>query len=176
MKIAIIGIGNVLMGDDSLGPHAIALLEARYSFSAEVSVFETGTAGADLSGHLARYDKVVIIDAVDGPGEPGHVLSYDKKDLLAAGSAATTPHEPSIKEALWNLELTDEGIEDVVLIGVKPSRVDAGVGLSDVVRSALPKLVDAVVETLAGWGCPPEAKSQQDEPNLWWLGCDKDPA
>lgn len=169
MKIAVIGIGNVLMGDDSLGPHVIAVLEARYRFPPEVHVFETGTAGADLSGHLAHYDRVVLIDAVDGPGEPGTAFRYDKKELLDVGSAATTPHEPSVKEALWNLELTDEGIEEVSLIGVKPLLVDAGVGLSPVVAAALPKVLDAVIDTLSGYGYPPEKKDPADEPNLWWL-------
>ena len=48
-RVAVIGIGNVLMGDDAAGPTAVKLLEAGWEFSPEVEVIEGGTPGLDIA-------------------------------------------------------------------------------------------------------------------------------
>ena len=40
-RIGVLGLGNVLMGDDALGPYVIGLLSARYRFEEGVSAFRS---------------------------------------------------------------------------------------------------------------------------------------
>ena len=42
-SILIGGIGNVLLGDDGLGPYVIRLLESQYEFSDEIELADLGT-------------------------------------------------------------------------------------------------------------------------------------
>ncbi len=37
-RIGVLGIGNVLMGDDAFGPYVVKVLEARYELPADVEV------------------------------------------------------------------------------------------------------------------------------------------
>ena len=45
-KIAVIGIGNVLAGDDAVGPHVVRVLEAHYELPDGVQVIDAGTPGS----------------------------------------------------------------------------------------------------------------------------------
>ena len=63
-RIAVVGLGNVLMRDDALGPTAISLLVSRYDFAPGVAVEDLGTPGLDLHPHLDGLDVVIIVDTV----------------------------------------------------------------------------------------------------------------
>ena len=47
-QVSIIGLGNVLMGDDGLGPTAVMQLAAEYDFPEEVKLLDLGTPGLSL--------------------------------------------------------------------------------------------------------------------------------
>src|SRR5579864_4022906 len=50
MKRALIGgIGNVLLGDDGIGPYVVHVLESRYTFGESVAVADLGTPALDLT-------------------------------------------------------------------------------------------------------------------------------
>ncbi len=48
-RIAVIGLGNVLMGDDAFGPYVAHLLDGWYEWPDDVQVVEVGTQGLDLT-------------------------------------------------------------------------------------------------------------------------------
>ena len=45
-KVKIGGIGNVLLGDDGVGPYIARMLEANYEFEEGVEVQDLGTPGS----------------------------------------------------------------------------------------------------------------------------------
>ena len=61
-KILIAGIGNVLLGDDGIGPYAIEVLKSEYDFPENVELADLGTPGLDLPIHLAGADAVILVD------------------------------------------------------------------------------------------------------------------
>ena len=52
VRIAVVGLGNVLMGDDGFGPYVAHLLEAWYEWPDDVQVVELGTQGLDLTPYV----------------------------------------------------------------------------------------------------------------------------
>jgi hydrogenase maturation protease len=57
--IRIVGIGNVLMGDDGLGPYAIKILESRFTFPDHVELVDGGTPGLDFLPYITDARSVI---------------------------------------------------------------------------------------------------------------------
>lgn len=69
-RVAVLGLGNVLMGDDALGPYAVRLLEARYELPGRVPVLDIGTPGLDLVPYFEGVDALVLVDTVRSEAPP----------------------------------------------------------------------------------------------------------
>jgi hydrogenase maturation protease len=170
-RVGILGIGNVLMGDDALGPHVVKLLEARYAFPDDVVLVEAGTPGADLAHLLDGYEAVVVVDTVKlRAAAAGEVRVLDKAQLLAKEPLLPmSPHEPGLREALFAMELRGLGPRELRLVGVVPARSDSlGIRLSPPVRSAIPQAVAETLRQLAALGVTARERIPPAEPDLWW--------
>ncbi len=168
-RVAVLGLGNVLMGDDALGPYAIQALLSRYEFPPGVSVIDAGTPGLDLTPYILGVSALIVIDTVKSDAPPGTVRTYAKARLLENPPAPRlSPHDPGLKETLLLLEFRGDGPRDVLLVGVVPGRVEAGVGLSDPVRGALPEVERQVLDELRRLDVPPRAREVPAQPDLWW--------
>ena len=168
-RIAVLGLGNVLMGDDGLGPWAVRELESRFVIPPGVSVEDLGTPGLDLHPHLADADAVILIDTVRAAGRPGELRCYRRDEILCDPPAQRAgPHDPGVKQALLAAEFARTGPRDVFLAGVIPARAGQEIGLSEEVRSALPALLDAVVGELERLGCPAERRKSPLPLELLW--------
>ena len=65
-KILVLGIGNLLMGDEGVGVHAIRRLEQE-TLPAHVTLVDGGTGGFHLLEYFSDFDTIVMIDAtMDG--------------------------------------------------------------------------------------------------------------
>ncbi len=168
-KVAVIGIGNVLAGDDAVGPHVVRVLEARYELPDGVSVIDAGTPGYDLTAFLVGNDAVVLVDSVRAKGAPGELRTYGAQALLEkAPILALSPHEPGVREALLNAQFMGVLPATVKLVGVIPGATASGIELSPAVRGAIGAAVDAVVAELAALGVTLARRDPPREPDLWW--------
>jgi len=169
-RVAVLGLGNVLMGDDALGPTVIRTLEARWTFPDDVEVLDLGTPGLDLHPHLAGRDLVVFVDTVRSDGPPGTLRTYDKADLLRhPPRTRTSPHDPGVQETLLGLEFVGQAPAEVVLVGVVPGEVGYEVGLTPAVRDAVARAEAEVVRVLEARGLAPSPRGASGTaPDLWW--------
>lgn len=168
-RIGVVGIGNVLMGDDALGAHVIKRLEAEYELPPEVETVEAGTPGAALPGILEKFDAVVVVDALRSRGTPGEVRVLDKARLLSKDPALPmSPHEPGLREALFSMEFQGGGPREALLVGVVAGRVSMEIGLSPEVARAVPAAVDEVVRRLEALGVALRRRPDPAPPDLWW--------
>jgi len=170
LQIAVMGLGNVLMGDDALGPHVIARLRAGWDFPPGVLLEDLGTPGLDLHPHLAGHDVIVLVDVVKSRGEPGELRLYRKDEILAhPPQPRTSPHDPGVKEALLALQFAGDDPQEVLLVGVIPADSQhLTVGLSDAVRAAVPRAVDAVLAELERLGHAASPQAAPGRPDIWW--------
>jgi hydrogenase maturation protease len=174
--VGIIGLGNVLMGDDAFGPYCIKILEAGYDFPEGVSALDAGTPGFDLTPHISGLKILIVIDTVRAEGAAGQLRLYRKEDILRhLPHARVNPHDPGLKEALLTLEFSGGGPEEVLLIGVIPESVSAKTALSDALKEAVPRAIDAVLEELMRLGLEGRAKARPQDPTIWWEDVSGDP-
>ena len=167
--IGVFGLGNVLMGDDALGPTAIAHLCAGFEFSDEVHVEDLGTPGLDLHPHLAGRRALILVDVVKSEGNPGELRLYRKDEILAhAPGVRVSPHDPGVKEALLALQFAGDDPEDILLVGVIPGEVGHALGMTEAVRAAVPPVLAAVLEELERLGHPAVPREAAGPPDLWW--------
>jgi hydrogenase maturation protease len=176
-SIAVLGLGNVLMGDDALGPTVIAHLQARYDFPENVRVEDLGTPGLDLHPHLAGASALIMVDVVKASGEAGELHQYRKDDILRhLPQARTGPHDPSFKEALLALEFAGEQPDEVLLVGVIPRTTTEATDLSPPVQAAVEGAVAAVCAELERLGSPARPRREPAAPELWWKHTPGEPA
>jgi hydrogenase maturation protease len=167
--VAIIGIGNVLTGDDAVGPYVVRVIEARYDLPASVQVIDAGTPGYDLTAFLAGLDAAILVDSVKAKGAPGEVRVYDRAELVKRPAVlAMSPHEPGVREALLNADFMGVTPAVVRLVGVIPASTESGIGLSPAVRAAIPAAVERVAAELRTLGVAVRERVPPREPDLWW--------
>ena len=120
MRVAVYGLGNVLMLDDGFGPSAVRRLEAAWAFGEDVELVDLGTPGLDLPSKILDLDLLVFLDVVSAKDDPGTMCTFDKDALLEKAPAGRrqTTHEAGIREALWTADLMGRGPKSAVLIGV----------------------------------------------------------
>jgi len=169
VKTSVLGLGNVLMGDDAFGPYVIQVLEARYSFPEAVSLVDAGTPGLDLVPYLSGVEALIVVDTILSDAPPGSVKLYDREQLLKhAPQPRLSPHDPSLKEALLTSDFSGDGPREVLLVGVVPQATEMGIGLSPRVKTALETAVEKVVAELARLGHEAAPRPAPGEPGIWW--------
>jgi hydrogenase maturation protease len=166
----IAGIGNVLMGDDAIGPTVAAHLEARFAFPDGVKVADLGTPGIGLALHLAGLRTVVLIDAVIADSDPPGTIRVVRQDEIVAGGAAggLDAHAPGLPAVLLMARETGGAPEQLSVIGVTAESCCLGGGLSEGVRRAVPGAIEAVAAELRRLGVPFTERIPPGAADLWW--------
>jgi hydrogenase maturation protease len=168
-RAAVLGMGNVLMGDDGFGPYVARVLESEWELPPDVVVQDLGTPGLDLAPWLAGTEIVIVLDAVAASGDPGDVRTYPRGDLFRrAPGPRLGPHDPGLREALLSAELAGVAPRELWVVGVVPASVATGPGLSPPVRAAVPAAVDAAVRLLQERGCALRRRPAPLPCDLWW--------
>ncbi len=163
-------MGNVLLGDDALGPYIVHLLETQFVFEQGVQLEDLGTPALDLTHRIVGQHAVILIDCISTQQHaPGTVLEYDKTDLLSLVPAQRLdPHSPAVSECLQAAEMLGRSPENILLVGAVGECYDPGEPLSEAVRSAVDTIVGAVLGELWRLGIKVERKGNSSAPSEWW--------
>lgn len=144
MKTLILGVGNLLLGDEGVGVHAIRALALR-SLPADAVAIETGTAFLDVLSEIAWADRILLIDAMAGQGVPGSVYRIPFA-LCQQPPQLASLHGLDLARVLWMAGNPRQ--PETVAFGVEPARIRWGMELSVEVQRALPIVVDSVYTEL----------------------------
>ena len=156
-KIIVVGIGNILMSDEGVGVRVVDRLKERYSFPANVEVYDGGTTGMHgLLPLMEEADHMVVIDAVNGPGIAGDVYRYSLDDFKMTIPKKLSAHDIGFIECLAVAELNETLPESVTVIGVKPSDMKTmSMDLTETVSARVDDLMDMTVAELRSLGATP---------------------
>ncbi|UCF10802.1 MAG: hydrogenase 3 maturation endopeptidase HyCI [Candidatus Bipolaricaulota bacterium] len=135
MKRMLLGVGNRLRGDDGVGPEVVERLAG-----SDWLTVDAGSAPENVTGRVAREapDLLVIVDAAEMGLSPGTLRRLPDDD--APRMLASTHGLP----LSFLLERLRSAAGEIVLIGVQPSSVALGEGLSPRVGRAADELVGAL--------------------------------
>jgi hydrogenase maturation protease len=141
-RILILGIGNLLMGDEGFGVHLAQRLAAE-EWPEGVDVEDGGTAGFQLMNFLDDYPKIILIDAALEPDRAGEVRLIQPRFSKDYPKALST-HDIGLKDLLDGLQFLGR-MPEVHLFVVSISDVSSlHIGLSPTAETLLPKVGEKV--------------------------------
>lgn len=144
-NIAIIGIGNYLMGDEGVGIHAVEELR-KHPWPKGVEVIDGGTVGIGLLHLIEGRDFVVIIDCADFGGEPGDIRVFDPKNLQHEEKKEAGLHAVDLLTALDLAKKTSKSPRKISIIGIQPEKISLGKTLSPEVQKSVESLREIVLK------------------------------
>jgi hydrogenase maturation protease len=163
------GIGNVLLGDDGVGPYVVRLLDSLYDFDEQVELADLGTPALDLTHQIVGLRALILVDSVSSDEPAGTIHLYRKEDILQITPAERLdPHSPALSECLATAEMLGASPEHVLLVGISGKIYEPGEALSDEVQAAVQRAVDVVVRELQGLGYSVQKKSIPTPAHIWW--------
>jgi len=145
IPLLVLGLGNLLCGDDALGPEAVRILAEECEFPDGVRVLDGGTLGLSLLPHVLEARNVILVDAIRENGPPGALVRIEGEDVAPAVARRLSPHQVGVADLLDAARLLDRYPERLVLHGLVPRSLELGLGLSPAVAASLPELLRRVV-------------------------------
>lgn len=143
----VLGIGNVLMGDEGVGVHAVEYLQ-RESWPADVELVDGGTGGFHLLDYLSSDEPLVMIDATMD-GQPAGTVTTLRPKYASDFPRALTAHDIGLRDLVEAAQLTG-ALPDIDLVTVSIDEITPmHLTLSPPVQAALPAVRDAVRAALA---------------------------
>ena len=143
--ILILGVGNLLLSDEGIGVH-VAQRMMHMELPPEVQVVEGGTDGFGLANVIVQADRMILIDAVKGGGQPGSMYRFDLEDCSPYPDIyKTSVHQISILEVI-NLSSLIGSTPHTTIIGVEPACIEMGMELSPPVEAKIPKVIQMIKE------------------------------
>jgi hydrogenase maturation protease len=144
-SVLILGVGNPLAGDDGVGVRAVEALAAAGDLPAGIRLLDVGVLGMDILAWIQPDERVVVLDAVHGTGDPGTLYRLDLDEIEPPAGPRLSAHDLGIADALHAARLMGRPLSGT-LLGVEPARVEACTpGLSPEVAAALPALQTAAI-------------------------------
>ncbi len=146
-RVLVLGVGNVLMGDEGVGVHAVREIEHR-PLPPGVTVLDGGTGGFHLLSHLGDADAVLMIDATLD-GLPAGTISVTTPRYASDFPRALSAHDIGLKDLVESAVLIGR-LPAITLITISVDELQPmQMTLSPAVAAAVPEVVSRACE-LAG--------------------------
>jgi len=149
-RVLILGVGNILFGDDGFGPAAADYLSRNCKIPNDVYILDVGIGAGDVLFTVAlsqeKPERIIVLDAVDVKRKPGEIFELSIDDLPANKITDFSLHLFPATNLLK--ELRDQMGVDVVILACQAERIPDAVtpGLSDSVKQALPKAAEKALK------------------------------
>jgi hydrogenase 3 maturation protease len=145
VRLAVLGIGHELCGDDAVGVRLAGMLRPRVAGNERLLVIEAGPAPENFTGPLRRFcpDLVLLVDAAQmnaGPGTIGWL------DLQSVGGISASSHTLPL-HILVSYLVAELGCQ-VALIGIQPEQTFADAPLTPRVQAAAQAIAETLLECL----------------------------
>ena len=103
-RTLVLGIGNLLMGDEGVGVHAVRVVEQAFASTVApgagpVTIVDGGTGGFHLLSYLTDYDPVILIDATMD-GQPAGTVSLIEPRYASDFPRALTAHDIGLRDLI----------------------------------------------------------------------------
>jgi hydrogenase maturation protease len=97
-KTLVLGLGNVIMGDEGVGVHVVRALE-RLELPVNVECLDGGTGGFVLLEPLQQADHIILVDATDD-GNPQGTVTRTTPRFSQDYPPTLTAHDIGVKDLL----------------------------------------------------------------------------
>ncbi|HEU5069573.1 MAG TPA: hydrogenase maturation protease [Verrucomicrobiae bacterium] len=141
-RVLVLGVGNVLLGDEGVGVHAIQRLKA-CGLAAHADLLDGGTGGFHLLGCWRDYERLILIDAA-ADGHPPGTVSVLHPQYARDFPPSLSAHDIGLKDLIESAALLGP-LPPLDLVTISVGELQPmSVALSPVVAAALPAVVRQV--------------------------------
>ena len=154
MKTLILGLGNLILKDDSVGLRVVAALELRLADRPDVEISEDYCGGLRLMERMAGFDRVIVVDAICTGAPPGTIHHLNPSSIPTQRSASS--HDVNLPTALAfgrtaGLHLPAD--DQIALVAIEAEDVRTfGEQCTPAVEAAIPVAVEEVLKVLSAAG------------------------
>ncbi|HTI74584.1 MAG TPA: hydrogenase maturation protease [Mycobacterium sp.] len=162
--VLIVGCGNLLRGDDGVGPILVRHLWER-GMPDGLRLVDGGTAGMDVAFQMRGAARVVIVDASATGATPGTVYRVPGDELaelppLQGLHTHSFRWDHAIAFARW--ALAEECPSDITVFLIEAANVAMGADLSPQVSAAMELVIDTIEADYISALRPPEPSGAGD--------------
>ena len=148
MKEVVLGIGNILKGDDGIGIYIVEkvnkyLKEAKFTEAkSEVIVIDCGTTPENYTSVIRKHnpDTLILVDAADMGLSPGsyRIIPPERIEVMHFST--------HIMPLSVFISYVSEFCSEVVLIGIQPDKMEVGTVLSSKVQRSGDMVAKFIIE------------------------------
>jgi hydrogenase maturation protease len=145
--LLVLGIGNVLMGDEGVGVHAVTRMQADYRWPRGVTLVDGGTGGFHLLSLLQDHDPVIMIDAT-ADGRPPGTVGILKPRFASDFPPSLSAHDIGLRDLVQSTQLLGH-LPEIHLVTVSIAEITPMcLTLSPAVERAVPTVIQVVCATI----------------------------
>lgn len=147
----VLGLGNLLLSDESFGLHAMQALRDQIDSRMEIEFLDGGVLGLNLLPLVEDASHMLVFDALDADLPPGSLVELIDDQILRFADIRLSEHQVGFQEVLGLANFRGRLPEHIHLVGVQPAVIGLGLELSEPVTQVLPLAVSRAKEVLVGW-------------------------
>ncbi len=145
-KPLVLGVGNLLMGDEGVGVHVIRNLEAE-TIPENATLLDGGTGGFHLLSLFQEYDPIIIIDATMD-GKPVGTVTVTQPRFASDFPRTLSAHDIGLRDLLESAQLIGS-LPRLFLITISIDTIQSmSMELSEQVARSIPAVVSNVLGVL----------------------------
>ncbi|NDV63078.1 hydrogenase maturation protease [Puniceicoccales bacterium CK1056] len=145
--ILILGVGNLLVGDEGVGVHVVRALE-EMEWPEHVHLLDGGTGGFHLLSYFSDYKRIILIDATRDGERVGTIQEFTPR-LPSDFPPSLGAHDIGLKDLIGAAALTGPlpqmTVVTVSIEELKPMELE----LSPAVKASVPQVCEKVRQLLA---------------------------
>jgi hydrogenase maturation protease len=154
MRTLVLGLGNPILGDDSVGLRVVQEVRRCVGERAGLEVDEDYWGGLRLMERMVGYDRAIVVDAICGAGEPGSIHRLTPDAIPTQRSASG--HDVNLPTALALGRQAGQALPDndaILLVGIEAAEVlTFSNTCTPAVEAAIPHAVRTVLAALEEQG------------------------
>ena len=143
LRVALVGIGSELNGDDAAGIEVARMLNSASALPADFIAIDGGPIPENTSGPLRKFspDLVILVDAAD-LGKPAGSVEWLEADMIDGMSASSHTLPLSVLGKYLEAELRCQ----VAYLGIQPAQLDFAAPLTIEVKRSVDLIVSIIRE------------------------------
>ncbi len=143
--VNVIALGNILRGDDGIGPLVLKRLQA-HPAAKEMNLVDAGSDAFLILEYLNGTNANIVVDCANMGLSPGSVRRFRMdSNILSEVDAMISLHGFSFAE-IYKMADNLGPIAPVTLIGIQPETLEFGQKLSPMVERAIPQILDLIIK------------------------------
>ncbi len=145
----LIGMGNILYGDEGVGVYAARAIQRAFRFTPEVELIDGARLGFGIIEFFCEPASLVLLDALAADAPAGSIFRIPGAKLHELSpQMRPTAHEVDPLQLLRTAPLLGEP-PDVTLVGIVAANTsDLALGLTPALKEAFPEFIETALSEL----------------------------